>query len=144
MKNIISCNNLICEEHEGNSEEHLQADGRTHRKRITIPSCFCPSVFGILIFDLHFFRKMKEPTKVQKKYPISALLIIHKYCDYFVSIIVEIRVIKISTVGNHYPIPSFNIGPFRQKQLHHCRLSMIGGYHQGSVSNLQDSRRGDS
>ena len=65
----------------------------------------------------------------------------------FVSIIVEIQKIRSQefqpTVDNHYLIRSFSIGPFRQKQLHHCRLSIKGGFHQGSVSILQDSRRGD-
>ena len=73
---------------------------------------------------------------------------IHKYCDYFCLDNRRILDINISlfqpTGGIHYLIRSFSIGPFRHKQLHHCRLSIRGGYHQGSVSILQDRRRVDS
>ena len=132
--------------------ESNETDGRTRIESQYIYTSIRPSVTRTLLpisFAL-FFGKQKHQQKSRQSFyfRISDYLNIHKYCDYFVSIIVEIQKIRSqeyqSTIDNHYRIRSFNIGPFRQKQLHHCRMSSRGGHHQGSSSILQDSRRVDS
>ena len=118
-------------------------------EKIRTHSCARPSVARTFVFHSIYiiFGHIKSQQKSRKVFHFrtSDYLNIHKYCDYFVSIIFEIEKIRSqefqSIIGNHQIICSFNIGPFRQKQLHHCRLSFRGGYHQGSASVLQDSRR---
>ena len=122
-----------------------QTDERIGRESHHLYSCVCPSVTWT--FVSHSICIGKTNAKQMSSIVFCFRTSEHFQCDYFVSIIVEIQKIRSqefqSTFDNHNLIHSFNIGPFRQKQLHHCRMSIIGVFHQGSVSILQDSRRGD-
>ena len=98
-----------------------QTDGRIGKKSEHIHASVLSSL-GLLSLSPFalYFSKLKKQQKYRKVFHFhtSDYLNIHKYCDYFVSINIEIQKIRSqefqSAVGNHYLICSFSIGPFRQ------------------------------
>ena len=88
----------------------------------------------------YYLDPIKESTKVSKRILFSQYGFSNIYSTKYLLHDLNNTFFQ-STVGNHHLIRSVNIGPFRQKQLHHCRMSVWDGYHQGSESILQDSRK---